>query len=203
MMAFKFKKVGEALGMKLKVVITDGSQPIGNGIGPVLEAIDLLKILKNEKDAPADLKEKGIELAGKLLELVGKGDYNTAKAILENGKAFEKFKEIIEEQGGSVDKDLYSMLGQYTYDVVSPVDGYVEKIINTYVAQAARLLGAPEYKGAGLYLFKKVGDKVKKGEKLFRIYATSESKLDLVLDYLKSNFPYVIKSKTKFIIDEI
>ncbi|HIP66542.1 MAG TPA: AMP phosphorylase [Candidatus Nanopusillus sp.] len=203
LMAFKFKKVGESLGMKIKAVITNGFQPIGNGVGPVLEIIDLLKILRNERDAPKDLKEKGVELAGKLLELVGRGDYNTARAVLESGKAFEKFKEIIEEQGGSVDRDLYSMLGQYTYDVVSPVDGYVEKIINTYVAQAARLLGAPEYKGVGLYLFKKVGYKVKKGEKLLRIYATSESKLDLVLDYLKSNFPYIIRSRMKFIINEI
>ncbi len=201
-MAFKFKKVGEALGLKVKVVITDGSQPIGNGIGPVLEMIDVLKILKNQR-GPEDLKEKALELAGELLKLVGKGDYYVAKKVLESGRAFEKFKEIIEAQGGTVEKDLEPRLGQYTYDVKSPIDGYVEKIINTRISQLARLLGCPKYKGSGILLFKKVGDKVRKEETLFRIYSESEAKLDITLKYLEENFPYVIKSKKEFIIKEV
>ena len=202
-MAIKFKEVGRSLGMRLEVVITDGSHPIGNGIGPVLEMIDILKILKREKDRPLDLEEKALEIAGKLLEVSGEGNYQKAKSVLESGKAYDRFIKIIEAQGGSVKRDLEALLGKYVYDVKSPVPGRVSKVINTLIAHTAKILGAPESKGSGLLLFKKTGDKISRGETIFRMYSESEYKLDLALKFIKENFPYEIQSKEKFIVEEI
>ena len=95
----KFEYLGKHFKKKLKVVLTKGGQPIGNGIGPVLEMKDILKILKHSEDRPLDLENKSVFLAGCLLEMTGKADKGKgivlAKQILGSGKAFEKFKEII------------------------------------------------------------------------------------------------------------
>ena len=77
----RFLQIGKMLGMKVKVIITDGKQPIGNGIGPFLEMVDVMKVLKNEADAPADLREKSIMESGILLELTGKA----RKGVDKNG----------------------------------------------------------------------------------------------------------------------
>ena len=63
------EQVGNAVGLKMKVVVTDGSQPVGIGLGPSLEAMDILSVLRNEKNAPSDLRERSLLLAGELLEL--------------------------------------------------------------------------------------------------------------------------------------
>jgi thymidine phosphorylase len=95
--------VGDDVGLNVKVVITDGTQPVGRGIGPTLEAIDILKVLKNEPDAPKDLAKRAILLAGELFELSGKVEPGTgsqvAKQVLESGKAYKKFIAICEAQG--------------------------------------------------------------------------------------------------------
>ena len=137
--------------------------------------------------------------------MVNKGDKTIARQIIESGKAFNKFKEIIEEQGGSLEKDLESMIEKYEYDIKSPVDGYVEQINNIHISKIARLLGSPKYKGAGLYLYKKVGDVVKKGDILFKMFSPSEYKIDIAIKYMEKNPPYtIIDSKSKrFIIDII
>lgn len=202
-LAMRFKTVASKLGMRSIEVISDGSQPIGNGIGPCLEAMDIVKVLKNEKE-PADLREKCIELSGKFLEFMNLGSYGSAEEALRKGKAFEKFREIIEAQGGRVEKDISSMLGKYSYDVKASESGLIEKVVNTRISTVARLLGAPVFKGSGLYLYKKAGEKVRKGEKLFRLYAESEAKLSIALEYIKENPPYIIRGEhSKFIKFEL
>src|SRR3989344_1345145 len=94
----KFIELGKKLNMKIKVAITNGSQPIGNGIGPALEAKDVLLVLQNI--GPEDLKNKSIKLAGIILKMCGKPK-KLARILLESGEAYKKMKEIIIAQGGN------------------------------------------------------------------------------------------------------
>ena len=102
----EFEFLGKHFGRKMKVLLTDGSQPIGNGIGPALELIDIIKILDPSQQGPKDLEKKSIFLSAQLLELAGKckhgGGEQLAREILSSGKAFEKFKQIIKAQEGSL-----------------------------------------------------------------------------------------------------
>ena len=185
-LAQDFIKIGKRLGMNIVALMTDGSEPIGAGVGPALEARDVLKIL--DGDGPQDLKEKSIVLAGRLLEMAGKvpegRGQSVAREILDSGKAKDKFWEIIEAQGGQRRKPDDLPIGQYTYDVEASQDGKIHHIHNKYVARIARAAGSPFDKGAGLYLHVKKGDRVKKGDVLFTIYAESETKLDYAVKSL-------------------
>lgn len=188
----KFIKIGKMLGMKVKVIITDGSQPIGQGIGPLLEMLDVIKVLKNEKDAPADLREKSIMESSVLLELTGKAKAGKgrkmAEELLNSGKAYKKFLQIVEAQG----KKKIGKPAKFSQNVLSPKSGKVKSIENKPIAHLARLAGAPKDKASGLFILKKVGDKVKKGEALFTIYAGSKDRLAYALDFAKLNTCYVI-----------
>lgn len=163
--------VGDMLSIEIDVVITDGSEPIGNGIGAVLEARDVMKVLMNKKDAPQDLREKALFLAGRILEfdpkLRGGQGYSVAKDILDSGQALNVMNNIIRSQGQAPQPQL----GKLTRDIVANTDGIVEAIDNARLNKIGVLAGASQYAGAGLDLFKKVGDHVYQGETLFRIHA--------------------------------
>lgn len=177
----RFLSIAKLLGMKMKVVLTSAAQPIGFGVGPLLEVNDVLKVLKNEPDAPQDLKKKAIMIVTELLYLTGKyglksNARNTAKKALKSGKAYEQFMKIIEAQG----KKKLPKLGEFTYHVRSGKTGKVKEINNKLIAAIARQAGAPLDQGAGVYIYKKLNDKVKKGDKLFTIYAVNENKIGYV-----------------------
>ena len=167
--------IGDMLSIEIDAVITDGSEPIGNGIGAVLEARDIMKILRNKEDAPQDLLEKSLFLAGRILEfdpkLRGGQGYHVAKEILTSGRALEAMNRIIYGQG----KAPQPQLGHLTRDIVSPVSGVVESIDNSRINKIGVLAGASQYAGAGLDLLKKVGDKVEQGETLYRIHALNST----------------------------
>ncbi len=174
------------LGMKVKVILTDGRQPIGNGMGPLLEALDVMKVLRNDADAPQDLKEKSILMAGELINLSGKTKNGQviAREILESGLAFEKMKDIIKSQG----QKRIPKLAPYKTVMRATRSGKVKAIANSRVTKLARLCGAPKAKEAGLYLHKKVGDKVAKGEVLVTLYANNRELLRYAKEYgLHSN----------------
>jgi len=177
--------VGKEVGLIIKVVITDGSQPIGKGIGPALEAIDILKILRNESDAPMDLKQRSLLLAGTLLELSGKiakgAGIKTAEDLLVSGKAYTKFKAICMAQGGFTEPKI----GLYSHEVLSENKGTLIRIDNRKIAKLAKLSGAPEYKASGIQLNVHLGNTIKKGQLLYTIYAEAKSELKYALDYLK------------------
>lgn len=180
-----FKKVARRLGIKVKVMLSDGTQPIGNGIGPALEAKDVLYILMNHDKAPKDLKEKALKMSGMILEMAGKGDEKLAREILDSGKAYEKFKEIIKAQEGNPDiKPEEIKVGEFYFTARSNKDGIIEIINNKVVAKVARVAGAPKDKGAGVYLNVHGGDKVRKGDILFTIYSENAKKLKYTLDVL-------------------
>lgn len=190
----KFLKIGKMLGMKVHVMITDGSQPIGNGIGPLLEMLDVISVLKNEESAPKDLRDKSIMEAGLLLELCGKAKKGRGEALatrtLDSGKAFRKFNQIVTAQG----KKKIPKLGKYSQKVSSQIAGKVKMIQNKPVAHLARLAGAPKDRTGGLYLHKKVGDTVKKGEALYTIYSSNPERVKYTVDFIKANGTgYIIK----------
>jgi thymidine phosphorylase len=101
---FYFRRAGKEIGLEVKVLITDGSQPVGRGIGPALEAMDVLAVLRQEHNRPGDLEERAVLIAGALLEMAGKTASGKgpakAAALLRSGVAWEKFKAICDAQGG-------------------------------------------------------------------------------------------------------
>ena len=167
-----FEYIGDRLGLHLEVVITDGNQPIGNGIGPALEARDVMQVLENHVDAPADLRQKALRLAGRILEfdpdVRGGQGYTIARDILEDGRALKKMNEIIDEQGRIDFKFKHAPLH---IDIKANKKGVVTAIDNFQLAKIASRAGAPIDKHAGVDLNKKLGDEVKKDEVLYRIYA--------------------------------
>jgi len=163
-----FEYVGDKIGLHIEVVLTDGSQPIGRGIGPVLETLDVMKVLENDPEAPHDLREKSLQLAGRIIEfdfdVRGGQGYDIARDILESGRALEKMNAIIDSQGRN---SVIPKLGKLQHQVIASKDGFIESIDNLKIARIARLAGAPMDKSAGVYLNKKVGDNAQKGETLF------------------------------------
>jgi thymidine phosphorylase len=183
--------VGKAVGLKVKVVITDGTQPVGKGIGPTLEAIDILKVLKNEADAPKDLLERALFLAGELLELSGKVEkgkgYKTAQKVLESGKAYKKFIAICKAQG----RFSKPVLAPYKIEIRAKNSGILERIDNRKIAKLAKLSGAPQSKSAGISLNVHLNDKIEKDQLLYTLYAESKGELNYAMDY-KNNHNDII-----------
>jgi len=191
----KFLYLGKKFDLKLEVVLTDGRNPIGMGVGPVLEMRDVIRVLRGDKDAPKDLKEKSIILSGRILEMTekakpGKG-YELAKQILESGKAWIKFQEIIIAQQGKIKK---LTPGKHKYTIRAKKNGKINHISNNLINNLARLAGCPEDKSAGVYFYKKLG-KIKQGEKIFCIYATSEEKLEYARKFYHKNKKNIIEIK--------
>lgn len=182
---YYFKVVAAALNLKLKVLITDGSQPVGRGIGPALEALDVLSVLKNETKAPEDLKQRSLLIAGTLLELTGKAKQGKglkmATQLLVSGKAMEKFEAICRLQGAF----RKPRLANFKKEVLATHSGHIKEIDNRRLAKLAKLAGAPQEPGAGVYLAVKAGAFVKKGEVLYSIYAQARGELNYALNYLK------------------
>ncbi len=188
-----FLRLGKNLGMNVNVVLTDGSRPIGNGIGPYLEAMDVMAVLRNEKEAPQDLKEKAIIMAGILLEMAGKAPRYKgrilAQRILESGLALTKMEEIIQAQG----KPQKVRLGKHSCDVVAKSSGIVVEINNMLLSKTTHLLGCPRNKGSGVYLRKKVGDKVVPHDVLCTLYAESAIRLRYAKEFMAAHQFYGVK----------
>lgn len=212
----RYKNIGEArlleretilianrLGMKASVVITDGDEPIGNGIGPVLEAIDVIKVLRNDDDAPPDLREKALLVGGKLLELIGLDKFNyegsgadLMSSVLSSGKAYEKFKHIIKAQEGDPEvtvEQLKERLSKHTFDIIADRSGMIYDIQNPVVAKVARIAGAPQNPGCGIYFHHKFGDIVSKGDALATVHCGNPDKIERAKGILETNKMLFIK----------
>jgi len=188
-----FEFVADQLAIHLEVVITDGRQPVGSGIGPVLECRDVMQVLQNSPDAPDDLRQKSLRLAGRVLEFDpdvrgGKG-YAIARDIVDSGRALDMMNTIIKAQGVQSNK---FELGQLRHEVLSPAGGVVVNIDNLQMAHIARFAGAPIDKGAGVDLFKKLGDKVTKGEPLYCIHAEFPSDFKFARTLCERDSGYLI-----------
>jgi thymidine phosphorylase len=177
-----FEFVAARMHLALEVLITDGRQPIGTGIGPVLEARDVMQVLENDLHAPADLREKSLRLAGRMIEFdpdVRGGDgYSIARNILESGRALAQMKAIIAAQGAKPFDHTRPELAHLHFEVKATAYGVVTSIDNLRIAQIARTAGAPKVAGAGVDLKCKLGDAVKSGDVLYTVYA--EHRTDLM-----------------------
>jgi len=187
-----FIELGKKLGVAVDCVITDGSSPIGNGIGPALEARDVLLSLDN--NGSVSLVKKSVMLAGNLLELANKAKKGTgrriAKRILDSGKAKAKMMEIIEEQGGNPEvKPDDIKIGKKEETIKVDGEGRVKFINNKEISAIARAAGAPRDKTAGLYLHVNPGDFISRGDALFTIYSSKNRRLKNAIELADTTKP--------------
>lgn len=203
LLAKDFIELGDKLDIKTVCAITYGEQPIGNAIGPGLEAREALEILEGKE--VLDQLDKATDLAELLLKTVGvKNGKKIATEAVKSGKAREKLKEIIEAQGGNPRVKPSDMpIGQYTYELKAERSCYVLWIDNSKLIEIARAAGAPKDKGAGIYLTKKILDKVKSGEEIMRVYAEMERKLDRAIELIETLKPIGVGNKMKMLIQTV
>ena len=190
----KFFWLARYFKIKLDCILTDGSQPIGNGIGPVLEMRDVLAVLKQLPSKPMDLEKKSLLLSSRLLELAGRAKkgkgMELAAQILQSGKAFEKFKQIILAQKGDFN-NLH--LAPFSFTIKANKRCKIIEIDNKKINALARRVGCPADKEAGLYLYGHVGNILKKGEKFLAIYAKSKVKLKEAVAFYKKAKPISLR----------
>ena len=182
-----FEFVGRHFGISVEVITTNGRQPIGIGIGPVLEAQDVMAVLSNDPAAPPDLRVNSLQLAAHLLEydstLPGGSGYARARELLNSSAALKQMQKIIDAQGPSVCR---TDLGTLIADVPASNGGVIQAIDYLHLNRLARTAGAPVDKGAGITIFKKIGDQVEQGKPLYPIYAFDQSEYDLSVAAPKS-----------------
>jgi thymidine phosphorylase len=177
-----FEYVAARLQLHIDVVVTDGRQPVGRGIGPVLEARDVMQVLENDPAAPIDLRQKALRLAGRVIEFdpdVRGGDgFAIARDILDSGRALAKMNQIIDAQGRRPFAWSAPPVAPLSFEVTAPRDGVVTAIDNLAVARVAQLAGAPKVAGAGIDLLHRLGETVRAGEALYRVHARYDADLD-------------------------
>ena len=179
--------VAQAFRLKVRAVVTDGSQPVGRGIGPALEARDVLSVLQNEPGAPVDLRRRALKLAGALLELGGvahQGDgESVAMTTLDSGRAWLKFQRICEAQGGMRRPPESS----HRHPIVAQRAGRIDRVDNRRLAKVAKLAGAPDAKAAGIEVHVRLNDTIEPGQPLYTIHAEAPGELAYALDYATTN----------------
>ena len=185
-LAASLTSVGAAIGLQVRVVETDGRQPVGRGIGPALEAMDVMAVLQRRADAPPDLRERALLLAGAVLELAGRAARGTGRALaartLDSGQALAKFLAICEAQGGLREPPR----APYREVVAASRAGRIGAIDNRRLARAAKLAGAPHDPAAGAVIQVRLGDAVVRDQPLFTLHAQSPGELAYALGYVRA-----------------
>lgn len=198
--AGKFKKISDRFDINVVIDINEALEPMGNGIGPMLEARDVLSVLEQDPGRPIALEEKAIRLAAKLLDScyktakIHKNGEEEARAILQSRSALKKFKEIIKAQGGDDSvKSQDLRFADHKHEVKSSKSGTVRVINNYNINTVAKILGSPDDQKAGLYMQKKIKDKVSDNETLMTLYSSDSHRLKEAIATLESLTIYEIK----------
>ncbi len=186
------ERVGGEMGLSVHPIVTDGTQPVGRGIGPALEARDVVAVTRGDSDVPNDLRERAILLAGEILELasacaIGDGTAQ-ARAILSDGRAWRKLQAICDAQGGMRTPPTSSQ----RFEVTARVSGTISGMDNRRLARAAKLAGAPADPAAGIDLHVRIGTEVAGGQPLFTLHAESVGELQYARDYLATHPDIVV-----------
>ena len=185
----KFEYLARKFNIRIKVLIHKTDEPAGKGIGPILETREAIRVLQQKPNRPLDLEQSSLNIATELLKLCLKDSeqelkeivkenygtcFNWAKKILKDGKAFEKMQEIIREQGGNPNIDSEDLKpGEFLTKIKSSKAGVVKRINSKNITTIGRLLGAPKQKGSGIYLNRKIGEKVAKNDTICTLYSQS------------------------------
>ena len=209
--------LGKKFGRNTKAIITSMNEPLGDAIGNSLEVIEAINILKGKKSG--HLKEIALRIGSKLMIMEGLAKTeDEARKVLEgkisDGSAIEKFKEMVELQGGDssyIDNADKFKKSSIIKDIISEETGFVKSIEAIEIGIASRDLGAGRHKkgdvldlSAGIYLHKKVGDFVEKGEKIATIYTEKENEVEGAIDRIKAAYTFSDKREDyKLIIEEI
>lgn len=181
----RLSMVAAAFGLETAMVFSDGTQPVGRGIGPALEARDVLAVLQQLGNAPEDLRDRACTLAGALLELVGRAGPGSGKAVAEStiydGRAWAKFQRICEAQGGM----RVPPVARHRSPLMAPHSGTLRSIDNRRIARVAKLAGAPGSKAAGVEMHVRLGGSIEAGEPLCTVCSETTGELQYALDYAR------------------
>lgn len=183
--------IGKELGVEVCAIFTDGSQPVGRGIGPALEAKDVLAVLQGDKHAPQDLRDRALTLAGLVLEFSSKVKVGTGKQlaqeILDSGQAWKKFQAICMAQGGIFEPPF----AQHTYIVRSKSQGKIVAVDNRYLTRIAKLAGAPKSKAAGVEFLTPIGTEINLEQPLFIIHSQTKGELEYAVNFLEQGHQFI------------
>ena len=217
-LAKQMKEIGINSNKEVKCVITNMDEPLGRYVGNTLEIIETVDALNGKMND--DVKEVVLELGAYVILLAGMGDNieenkNMIMESINSKKAFEKFKELVKNQGGDVayieNVDLFEK-AKFSEDVLAEDCGYIQRIDASVVGKAVCNLGAGRISkedkidfSVGMEVHKKVGDYVEKGDKIFTIFANSMEKLEEAKELLKEALQISSKKVEKIpsIIDVI
>lgn len=202
-LAKKMVAIGKGAGRKCCALITDMDIPLGNSIGNALEVKEALEVLKGE--GPDDLRQICLRLSAAMLEISGvakneQDAMDMATKALESGKAFEKFRAMVEYQGGDIsviDNPDNFKKAAYSKEVKSDVEGYVTRIKTNDCGTASMILGAGREKkedtidmSAGIVLCKKNGDYVHKGDVIALMYTDNNNSFETAGRILKNAYEF-------------
>ncbi|MGE9296953.1 MAG: thymidine phosphorylase [Puniceicoccales bacterium] len=197
-LARSITRVGRSMKRRCVALVTDMNQPLGDTVGTGLELLEAVQLLKGE--GPEDLQELVLKLGMEIVRLAGvAGSTLSAKQTvqkhLKDGSALEKFREMIEAQGGDasfIDDPEKMPKAKYVRKLPAPKRGYVHTINAGQIARGVQILGQRKngkYDPAvGVSEIKKVGTQVKQGEPLMMIHYNDEAKLETALEYLRSAY---------------
>ncbi len=199
--ANRFKEISTQVGIQTVCLLTNASQPIGHAVGPALEAREAMRLLKDPTIGPSSLRNKSCELAGILLEMAGKAQEGKGKDLalefLNNGKAYNAMKRIIKAQGGNPDIDPEKIeVGPFMQEMIAIGDGFVTSVENKHINRIAKIAGCPAAKKSGIEIERKIGQKTKRGEVIFRIYSDSKARLDEAVEYYNAHLPQILGGMT-------
>ena len=196
-------KIGNSLGRDTRAVLTDMEQPLGLAVGNALEVKEAIATLKG--NGPKDFTELCLRSGAIMLEQAKiveneEEGMKMLQEVIDNGKAFEKLKEMVHEQGGDVsyiDHPEKFPLAKHIIDIKAKKDGYIKRIVALEIGESAMRLGAGRETfddvidmSAGIVLNKKVGDKINKGDVLCTIH-TNKDNIDDILEDIEKAFVIV------------
>ncbi len=178
--------VGAAIGLEVRVEVGDGSAPIGRGIGPALEAHDVLAVLRDDAAAPPDLRARSLLLAAGILEMAGAAPAGAGLALatdtLASGAALGKFEAICRAQGGR----RHPGVAPRRRVIEATHGGTVARMDNRGLSRVAKLAGAPAAACAGILLGVRLGDRVEAGQPLLEVHAETTGELGYAMAYLET-----------------
>ena len=183
--------IGRKAGRKMVAVISDMSQPLGRAVGNALEVEEAIQVLKG--GGPEDLRQLCLELAGEMIRIGGRAESfeegkETARQVLSDGRALEKFRQMVRRQGGDdriVEEPERMGSSRYSRDVLAERDGFIAEMAAQEIGRASQHLGAGRLRKedeidftAGIRMHVRIGDSVQEGDVLATLYGADSRRLE-------------------------